>query len=608
MRLLGCANCKLGRLKQSCPLGAVLILLVSLCSGCANLKMSWPASSAARPGSTSGASTARSTAPVDVGSSGQSASTDRPARLANKRAVASDIVRPARSATAGKEDGKTDSEITQAGRQVRLNTDLPPAGVMADLTGLSKDIHPADSVIPAPNSEYPIDLSTALELAVGQNPEIALARAGILEALALQKQARVLLLPSLNAGGNYDGHAGNIQRSAGTMLRISRQAVYLGGGAGVEAAFTVGIPAVLINSATTEALYEPLAAQQRLNGSRFEARAVNNDILLEVVMRHLDLLGAQAALEAYRLSEMQVQEVVNITRDFAAAGEGRPANARRAEAEWKLFLREVQKTEEEVAVSSARLARHLNLDPSVRLRPLTGGPMAPIDLIDYNQPAEELLAEALQRRPEMGSTAARIAELEFKYKEERARPLLPNLWLGFSGGVFGGGSNLRPPDIAHFGGRTDFDIVIYWTLQNLGLGNLNLQRRRLAQVGEASAARSIMVNRIRREIASAQADAKATRRQIDVARVELQVSENGFKQDLAAVRQNLALPIEVLNSQNLLARARINLIKAIVAYNQAQFRLFVAMGSPPPLVGPEAKPNNPPPIATPIHSPIVPLH
>ena len=447
-----------------------------------------------------------------------------------------------------------------------------------------------------------------MQLAAGQNPEIALARAGILEALALQKQARVLLLPSLNAGGNYDGHAGNIQRSAGTILRISRQAVYFGGGAGVEAAFTVGIPAVLIDSAITEALYEPLAARQRVNGSRFEAMAVNNDILLEVALRHLDLLGAQAALEAYRLSEMQVQEVVKITRDFAAAGEGRPANARRAEAEWKLFLREVQKAEEEVAVSSARLARHLNLDPAVRLRPLSGGPMAPIDLIDYNRPAEELLAEALQRRPEMGSTAARIAELEYKYKEERARPLLPNLWLGFSGGVFGGGSNLRPPYIAHFGGRTDFDIVIYWTLQNLGFGNLNLQRRRLAQVGEASAARSMMVNRIRREIASARADAKAARTQIDVARIELQTSENGFKEDLAAVRQNLALPIEVLNSQNLLARARINLIKAIVAYNQAQFRLFVAMGSPPPLVGPEATPNVPPPIATPIHSPIVPSH
>ena len=48
------------------------------------------------------------------------------------------------------------------------------------------------------------------------------------------------------------------------------------------------------------------------------------------------------------------------------------------------------------------------------------------------------------------------------------------------------------------------------------------------------------------------------------------------------------------------------LIEAITRANQAQFALFVALGTPPPL-GPDAgaEPPDPPPIANPLHSPLV---
>ena len=61
-------------------------------------------------------------------------------------------------------------------------------------------------------------------------------------------------------------------------------------------------------------------------------------------------------------------------------------------------------------------------------------------------------------------------------------------------------------------------------------------------------------------------------------------SHEGFHEDLERSRQNLGRPIEVINSLNLLAAARANLIDAIVHYDQAQFRLWVALGTPPPLV------------------------
>jgi hypothetical protein len=41
------------------------------------------------------------------------------------------------------------------------------------------------------------------------------------------------------------------------------------------------------------------------------------------------------------------------------------------------------------------------------------------------------------------------------------------------------------------------------------------------------------------------------------------------------------LPIEVLDSLRLLARARLEYLRVILGYNRAQFELYVALGQPP---------------------------
>ncbi len=161
-----------------------------------------------------------------------------------------------------------------------------------------------------------------------------------------------------------------------------------------------------------------------------------------------------------------------------------------------------------------------------------------------------------------------------------------------------------PPTLAHFGGRSDFDVNVFWTLMNLGAGNISLQNRRFAVLGEAEARRVRVINRVRQEIASARADALAARDQIEIARSELASAESGLREDTERSRNNLGRPIEVLNSLNLVGGARVNVIAALLRYDQAQFRLFVALGSPPPLL--ERPPENlpRPPLTTPLHGPL----
>jgi outer membrane protein TolC len=441
---------------------------------------------------------------------------------------------------------------------------------------------PAPFSIPLPLAEHPIDLATALRLADSANPTIGAARTLVLEALASQLAARVLLVPSLNSGVSYHGHNGVLQRSSGKILSLSEQALYLGAGARTIAAESVSIPGVNIFSALTDAWFEPLAARQRVISSQFHAQATANEILLDVANLYIELLGNQAIIEAQRLSESQVHDIVEITRHFAEVGQGRDSDANRAFSQWKRRRADVLKAEELLAVSAARLANRLNLDPSQRLE-AAGGPLVPLDLVDLRAAQRDLLQIALRQRPDIAARTAAIGEAEAHYKQEVGRPLLPTLWLGFSGGVFGGGSNLVPPLVGNFAGRTDFDVRAYWTLLNLGAGNLALIKERRAQIGQMTAEQSRTINLARGEVSAALADAHAARNQIAVARQELATAELGFKEDLSRSKQNLGRPIEVLNSLTLLAQARVNLIKALVHYDQAQFSLWVSLGSPPPI-------------------------
>ena len=463
----------------------------------------------------------------------------------------------------------------------------PPDQRQAFIATDDRSAVPAPFSIPLPFEEHPIDLATALRLADAANPTIGAARALVLEALANQLAARVLLVPSLNSGVSYHGHQGVLQRVSGKIISLSEQSLYLGAGASVVGSGTPVLPGVNIMTPLTDAWYEPLAATQRVIGSRFHAQATANEILLDVANLYIELLGNQSILEAQRLSERQAHDVVDITRHFAEVGQGRDSDANRAFSQWKRRRADVLKAEEELAVAAARLANRLNLDPSARLE-AAGGPLVPLELVDLGTPQRELLQVALRQRPDIAARTAAIAEAQAHFKQEVGRPLLPTLWLGFSGGAFGGGSNLNPPLVGNFAGRTDFDCRLYWTFLNMGAGNLSLIKERRARIGEMTAEQSRTINLARGQVASSLADAQAARNQISVARQELASAELGFKQDLERSRQGLGRPIEVLNSLTLLAQARVNLIRALVRYDQAQFSLWVALGSPPPLETPAA--------------------
>ncbi len=363
----------------------------------------------------------------------------------------------------------------------------------------------------APLPTYVIDLPTALVLAERKNPTIAISREAVFANLALLQQARAQLLPTLVAGGNLHVHRGALQRDTGQMINVNEQSLYVGGGAGAIGAGTVAIPAIRIYAPLSNALFEPLVAQQGVAVSRFDARATSNTVLLDVVLRYFDLMGAEASREAFRRADADATQVAATVEAYVKVGQARKADADRAVSRTLLVRNLVCHADENVGVAAARLARLLDLDPSIRLQTVPG-PVQPIDVVNPSYDLAALIGIALRCRPEMAARNSAIALTQARWKEERWRPWLPTVSAGYSAGEFGGGSNLAAPPAFENSGRNDFDVWAVWTLQNAGMGNRALQRGRQAEVDQAESERVATMDQIQSEVADACGVSAARRR------------------------------------------------------------------------------------------------
>ena len=314
----------------------------------------------------------------------------------------------------------------------------------------------------------------------------------------------------------------------------------------------------------------------------FDNIAVRNQVFLRVTLAYSELLRSEGRRAVALQAREEAQAIAKLTAVYAETGQGRYADANRAATDLQRREAYLKQVESELLTSSARLCQLLNLDPSIRLHP-TDAYVVPHPLVPDPIAVGELIALGLLRRPEVAAQRASVIQGLLVLDEAKALPFSPTIYLGFSAGGFGGGSNLVRPIFGGFGGRSDFDAMAYWTIQNLGVGNValirganaNLQVRRFEQIE--------MLNRVRAEVAEAYARTHARYAQIETNEAAIQSGLLSFTQDLDRIRYRShdVLPIELLNSFSLMANARIDYIDAIVDYNRAQFELYVALGQPP---------------------------
>ncbi|HEX4131564.1 MAG TPA: TolC family protein [Pirellulales bacterium] len=445
---------------------------------------------------------------------------------------------------------------------------LPPLADRPELPNPASILNPETA---------PIDLDSALRLAGVRNPELMQARARVSESIALRQFAAAQILPSINLGTNYDNHQGNLQASDGSILNVDRQAVYVGAGTNAVGAGTVQIPGVQYNLNLSDSLFGFLRTRQVVAQRTFANVAARNDVLLRVSVAHVDLMRGEGSRAVAVRTRDESAEVARLTESYARAGVGRLADADRAATELARRQTDVLLAEASVLTVSARLAALLNLDPVVRLHPIEPW-IVPVSVVPDTMPLSELVAISLLQRPELAERRAAIREALLAADAARVLPFSPQIILGYSAGGFGGGILGTP---TAFDGRSDFDAIFYWTLQNLGVGNAALVRAAEARARIADFQQLVVLNRVRQEVAEAYARIHARQAQIVISEQAVLRGQNAFAQDMKRIRGQEGLPIEVLDSLRLLGRAREDYLNAIADFNRAQLEMYVALGQPP---------------------------
>ena len=442
------------------------------------------------------------------------------------------------------------------------------------------------------NQPSPIDLATSLALAGYQNPQILVAMQRTVAASARQQLAAAQALPNINLGTNYDAHTGVLQQASGNILNVNRGAMYLGAGTNAVAAGSVGIPGVQYNLNVGESLYGYYELRQRHDASMHRVNADRNQVLMNVSVAYMQLVGAQAQRSAAFQARKESSEVATITAAYAKTGQGLPADAERAATELELREGELVRAEADVSVASARLAEVLGLDHSNRLY-ATDNYLVPHPTVPESISRSELLAIALIQRPELHEHQSLVHAALMSLKSAKLLPFSPQIMFGYSGGAFGGGSDLiasntsinsAPTDQARFGnlgGRTDLDAVAFWSLRNLGVGNKAIIRAADARWRESDLQLLDTLNRVRQEVVDAQVRTHAFYKQINIRETAVRTATVARREDMVRIRSNEGLPIETLDSVRLLRQSRQDYIKTIVDYNKAHFELYTALGNPP---------------------------
>ncbi|MBI3865009.1 MAG: TolC family protein [Planctomycetia bacterium] len=439
----------------------------------------------------------------------------------------------------------------------------------------------------------PIDLGSALRLAGVENLELIEARQRVEWAVAQQQFTAAQILPNINLGTNYDAHTGNLQQASGNILKVQRSALYVGAGANAVAAGTVPIPGVQWNLNVSESIYNYFAARKRSEQSQLASFAVENDVLLKVAVAYTELLQSRGRLSLAIITRNDAREVARLTANYAKTGDGRQSDADRAATELRRREEDLVAARAEVGQTSRRLAELLNLNVTTPLRPVESQ-VVPQAIVPNRIPLAELIAVAMLDRPELKARQAAIQAALLELDSAKMLPFSPQLMLGFSGGLFGGGSNLvasstppaigLPPNQPRFGdfkGRTDIDAILFWSVRNLGLGNKALIDAARARACSADFEQQATLDQVRREVADAFVRTHIQFAQIEVRARGVRSGADALSQDFTRVQGREGKPIELLDSLRQLATERRDYLDAIADYNKAQFELYVALGRPP---------------------------
>jgi outer membrane protein TolC len=409
----------------------------------------------------------------------------------------------------------------------------------------------------------PIDLDAVFRLAEGQNAQIALAREKVDESLIEGELAAKGWLPNVYAGVGYYRHEGGIQNEDGTLTRSSTGALF----PGVELRTEFDV---------RQAAFQRVDAERKRWQQQGELARVNEETLLEAANAYIDLLTARRGEAVSRELEKYQRDVLRRAEDVEKEGgkflvEGVQAElSARALAETKL--------RQQGDAAAAKLAYLLGLGPCADLVPVDET-LAPMDLVDATPPPCDLVDRALAEGPGvkeleglLGVIQGGLAQLDSPLR------CLPALSVCIDEGAFGAG----PDASLDWANRLDVGLQARWNLTEWLTAR---DKKRLAYSKERQA--ELTLQDLRGKLSAGVREAREAilsgRDQIRHGADMIRHASEAYRLAKLRLEENApgASPAEALAAIRGLEQAHLTYLSAVSAYDKAQVRLLLLLGSGP---------------------------
>ncbi|MFT5823987.1 MAG: outer membrane protein TolC [Crocinitomix sp.] len=403
-----------------------------------------------------------------------------------------------------------------------------------------------------------INLETVLELGGANNLTIQKFQLERAAAVADLAKAKEWWLPDLYAGISMHQLWGNAMNGNGAFFTdVNRQSFW--GGVGFDA-----------NWNFAEGVYTLKAERLKAEALQYKNQAEKNQVLLKIISSYYDFLSAQLYYKTY---ENLVSQADTISQQIAVQVEA----GLRYSSELLMIKSNINHLKVEMLNAkitynekSADLIALLNLDPTIELV-ATDLYLAPIELLKSADMATNY-DSVYANRAELKGMAMELESINMQKKVTTTGLLIPQLSVGAYSSVFGDVFSPINP-------TSEINLALRWRIPT---GRL-VYKGELLQYDAHIAIQELEMDQtkatINAEVLKASQLIKAAKAQMDLAEEGTQFAEEAMQMSINRQNVGTVLPYEILQTQELYIKSKLDYLEGIARHNKAQYAYYVAVGN-----------------------------
>jgi outer membrane protein TolC len=371
-------------------------------------------------------------------------------------------------------------------------------------------------------------------------------------ALAENKFAKNWWLPEIYAGGKTHNLWGIAMNTDGLFFDdLARENFWAG--LGLNASWDIG-----------GNIYKAKANSLRLEASSHLTQIKRNEVLLKSIETYYHSLQSQLEMAAYRELVKQSKIIIEQIKTRVDAGLTYQSDLLLAKSNYSYLKAEMLETTIGYTTSLSLLQKDLNIPATTELV-CADTVLTKLELAI----AESSLEESYNNRPEIKYLELKMQSVQVEKKTYSTGLLFPVIQAGTSVGMYG-----KP--VSPLSDQSVLNVGLMWRipLREFGYGKIYQSKVALSQIKTEQAKNSIA-----QEINSSKKALNQYGTILNLSKEAQDFSREALSQSIERQQLGTAKILEVFQMQQAYLKARLSYTKAVINFNIAQYKQYVAVGN-----------------------------